>query len=159
MLYNLTEQAKQLYELLLSDEIDEQTFQDTFESMEAENRLEYCCKIIRQYDADSKAIEKEIQYLKEKKERAASAAERMKGELLNFMQSIGREKENAGMFKLYVRHSEQVTIDADPRQLPEQYQRVKTTIEPDKAALKEALKAGAVIDGVSLRENQSIMMK
>lgn len=43
--------------------------------------------------------------------------------------------------------------------LPLEYQRIKTTIEPDKAALREALKAGQVIPGAALVERQSMTVK
>ena len=43
--------------------------------------------------------------------------------------------------------------------LPEEYLRQKTTIEPDKDAIKKALKAGAVISGCELKSNASATVK
>ena len=42
--------------------------------------------------------------------------------------------------------------------LPEEYIRYKEP-EPDKTALKDALKRGEIIDGVSLVEKQSIQIR
>ena len=46
-LYELTNQANALYELLQGEEIDEQTFNDTLEAMGAGEKIESYCKIIK----------------------------------------------------------------------------------------------------------------
>ena len=56
------------------------------------------------------------------------------------------------------RKSESVIV-VDAAFLPEQFQRVKTTIEADKKALKEALTAGAKIEGVSIETKNSLVIK
>lgn len=56
------------------------------------------------------------------------------------------------------RKSESVIVP-DAAFLPEKFQRVKTTIEADKKALKEALTAGEKIEGVSLETRQNLVIK
>lgn len=56
------------------------------------------------------------------------------------------------------RKSESVIV-SDAAFLPEKFQRVKTTIEADKKALKEALTAGEKIEGVSLEARQHLVIK
>lgn len=56
------------------------------------------------------------------------------------------------------RKSEAV-VCGDAAFLPAQFQRVKTTIEADKKALKEALTAGEKIEGVSLETKQNLVIK
>lgn len=56
------------------------------------------------------------------------------------------------------RKSESV-VCGDAAFLPEKFQRVKTTIEADKKALKEALTAGEKIEGVSLETRQNLVIK
>ena len=56
------------------------------------------------------------------------------------------------------RRSESV-ICGDAAFLPAKFQRVKTTIEADKKALKEALTAGEKIDGVTIEVKQNLVIK
>jgi hypothetical protein len=49
----------------------------------------------------------------------------------------------------------ELDLDTMPADLPEQYQRTKTTVSADKTALKAAISSGAVIDGVKLVERRS----
>ena len=67
-IYELTEQAAQLYALLESGEIDEQIFNDTLEAMGAEEKIKNCCYIIKQLEADAKALKEEKEKLDEEKE-------------------------------------------------------------------------------------------
>lgn len=53
------------------------------------------------------------------------------------------------------RRSEAVEVTCDPGDLPEDYQRVKVEIEPDRAAIKEAIKAGHRIYGCDLVQRRS----
>jgi len=53
----------------------------------------------------------------------------------------------------------EAVIVTDAAFLPERFQRVKTTIEADKKALKEALTAGEKIAGVSIETRHSLVIK
>jgi hypothetical protein len=59
--------------------------------------------------------------------------------------------------KLASRKSTVVVVDCEPEDLPKQYQRTK--IEVDKAAIKDALKAGAKVGDCSLVERRSWSIK
>lgn len=67
----------------------------------------------------------------------------------------------AGNFgnKISLRKSTSVEVICDPDSLPEGFKRVKITVEADKTALKDAIKNGLVIDGVSLVEKSSATWK
>lgn len=52
-LYEMTAAANELYALLTVDEIDEETVKDTLEAMGAEEKLESCCVVIRELEADA----------------------------------------------------------------------------------------------------------
>jgi uncharacterized protein YyaL (SSP411 family) len=57
------------------------------------------------------------------------------------------------------RRTESVEIAVAPETLPLQFVQVKQTYSPDKAALKEALKAGQQVAGVALVEKLSLQVK
>lgn len=55
--------------------------------------------------------------------------------------------------------SEAVVVDVAPEMLPEKFQRIKTTCDADKKALKDAIKAGEEIDGVKIEKRFSLQVK
>jgi hypothetical protein len=57
--------------------------------------------------------------------------------------------------KITSRRVTAVEVLVDTSDLPEQFQRVKTTYSPDKTAIAAALKAGTQIEGTMLVERRS----
>ena len=55
-LYEMTEDAKRLYELMEAEEIDEQTFRDTLEAMGAEEKLLAYVHVQKQLEAEYDAF-------------------------------------------------------------------------------------------------------
>lgn len=76
--------------------------------------------------------------------------------ILNLLKLSGKDKISAGTFTIGTRNSTSVYVVPDFN-IPE-YMRVKTVSEPDKTAIKDALKNGVQIDGAYLttKENLSI---
>lgn len=76
--------------------------------------------------------------------------------ILNLLKLSGKDKIAAGTFTIGTRNSTSVYVVPDFN-IPE-YIRVKTISEPDKTAIKDALKNGVQIDGAYLttKENLSI---
>lgn len=125
-----------------------------------DNKIENYIKAVRNYEADAEAFKAEAASFKAKSDRAAKTAERLKGTIAAAMQLRGIEKERFGNFTASFRKSEKVVVDEDAlAELPDDYKRVKTTVEADKTALKTALKAGMAIEGVTLVENKSLQIK
>lgn len=66
-IYEMTEQAQELLELLTDGEIDEQTFLDTIEGMGAIDKVENICKVISCLSADSQMFSNEIKRCQDRK--------------------------------------------------------------------------------------------
>ena len=82
-----------------------------------------------------------------KREKALDATIcRLKGYLL---ESLKGEKFKTIRCSVTFRKSERVDI-ADESKIPQDYLTCKTMVAPDKAAIKEALKAGEIIEGCAL---------
>ena len=150
MLYELTNQAMELYEMLQEEEIDEKTFNDTLEAMGADEQIDSCCKIINQQKADIEEISNEIRRLQ-------NGVERMKTALENFMKSTGQEKKKTALFTVYYRKTEVVNV-IDMKKLPEQYKKYREP-EPNKVAIKSAIKDGIEISGVEIVTNKKISIR
>ena len=77
--------------------------------------------------------------------------------MLSMLKLSGQDKINAGTFKIGTRKS--VSVYVQPGFNNADYMRVKTISEPDKIAIKDALKQGAVIDGAYLTEKENLAVK
>lgn len=155
-LYELTQQAGALYELLQREEIDEQVFNDTLEAMEAGEKVESYCKLIKQLQSDVDVFEAEAARLAARKKTAANSVTRMKAALLSFLQASGLEKTKAGTFAVRISTSQAVNI-TDETAVPPEFIELSPRVK--KAALKEALKEGATIPGAELITNQGVVIR
>ncbi len=156
-IYEMTNAARELYEMLSNDEIDEQTLQDTLEALGTEDKLESYCKIIKQYEADTVNIKEEIQRLQNRKQTAENAIIRMKQAIQMYLDSIGASKAKAGIFSVSKRFTKAVSI-LDETVIPCQYweeQKPKLS----KAKIKEDINRGIEVNGAVIVENLSIMIK
>lgn len=156
-LYELTAQANALYEMLQNDEIDEQTFNDTLEAMEADVKVENYCKVIKQFQADAEMFKTEIDRLTARKKAAENAIERMKGALLMFLQGSGQEKVKTGLFSVSTAKTQAVCI-TDENAIPCKYL-VEQPPKIDKMSIKDALKAGEEVNGAALVVNVGVRIR
>lgn len=155
MLYTLTSQASALYQMLESGEIDEQVFRDTLEAMSGE--VEELCKLRVQLAADAAALRAESKRLSERAQELEAGEKRIRTSLLEFMQASGAKSTKAGSFSLSLKRSKKVEIAVPLTDLPERFLRIKR--EANRVALKHAIDAGEEIDGVSLSDTVSLIIR
>lgn len=156
-LYEMTEQARYLYNLLENEEIDSQTLEDTLESIGANEKLESYTYIQKQFEADLAAYKNEKERIEKKMKTCQNAIDRMKSAVLEFMNSAGLKKAKAGTFDLSVRKSESVSI-TNLIDIPDEF----LTYQPpkaNKAEIKKRLKAGETVCGAELVENSSVVIR
>lgn len=121
------------------------------------NGLEALCKIRARKQGEINAIKDEITRLKEKAERETKALERLESYMHSMFLRSGEKKIIAGTFTLSTRTSTSVWLSPEFN-VPE-YMRTKTVVEPDKVAIKEALKDGKQIAGASLTTKENLQIK
>ena len=156
-LYEMSNQARELYELLESEVIDEQTYNDTIESIGIEEKLESYCKVIRQLEAEAEMMKAEKEKLAAKQKALENNVARLKGTILYYMDSKNTTKEDAGVFKVSVSESKACNI-VDESKIPEDYL-ITQAPKLDKSNMLKALKEGIKIDGAELQINRSIRIK
>lgn len=156
-LYEMTEAAAQLYEMLLNDEIDEQTLNDTIEAMGAGEKLESYSKIIRQLENDSAGYKAEKDRMAAKQRAAEKAIDRMKNSIICFMKASGQKKAKAGVFELALSVSKSAQIVNDEL-LDKQYF-IPQPPKVDKAAIRAALLAGDEVPGAVLMTSTGVRIK
>lgn len=158
-LYNLTTQAKQIALLLEEGEFTPEIEQDLAITQEQlqEKSLQYTY-VIKNFEADSQAIDNEIKRLKAMKESKDNAIDKMKEAVKNAMLASGIDKIESSLFKLSLRRSEAVEV-VSIDQLPESLVTVKKTVSADKVKIKEAIKSGEVVPGAVIIENFNLQIK
>lgn len=158
-LYNLTTQAKQIALLLEEGEFTpelEQALAITQEQLQ-EKAINYT-HVIKNFEADSQAIDNEIKRLKAMKEAKDNAIDKMKEAVKNAMLASGIDKIESPLFKLSIRRSEAVEV-VSIDQLPENLVTVKKTVSADKVKIKEAIKSGQSVQGAVIIENFNLQIK
>ena len=119
--------------------------------------MERLAKVRANKEASVAGIDAEIKRLQARKERMNKTIEWVEGYIHNLLKASGEKKIEAGNFVISTRKSQSLYLEADFNN-PE-YMRTKTTVEPDKLAIKAALKDGAVIEGAALTTKENISIK
>lgn len=156
-LYQMTVQASELYELLQNEEIDEQVFLDTLESIGTEEKIEGYCQVIKELQGDFEKYKAEADRLTARMKTTKNGIERMKNSLLAFLKATGQNKVKAGTFAVSIGTSEQTNI-LDEALIPTEFK----TPQPDKidkTAIKNAIKSGLSVSGAEIKINESVRIR
>lgn len=113
---------------------------------------------IKNLTSDIEAIKVEEKALAERRRVKENKLKNLKQYLTDTLQSAGYNKFETPRCALSFRKSDGIEI-ADGTELDEQYLNIKEVREPNKTLLKEALKSGVSIDGVSLVERLNLQVK
>lgn len=156
-LYELTQNAAYLQQLLEDGDIDEQTFNDSLESLMIDDKVESICKVIRNLEAQAAAFKEEADRLTKKRQTAENGVQRLKESLANFLQTTNSKKITAGLFTVSLGSSKSVEVTGE-KALPECY----LTPQPpkvNKVEIGAALKAGVAVPGAALTESYYVRIK
>lgn len=153
-IYDITYDIKHLYELYENEEIDEQTYRDSLESLGLEMAIEEHIKMIRNAEAAEKAITSEINKLKEKAESEKVKANFAKLFIIDCLNSLNKKKIQTNLFKVTKCSSKSADI-TNISLISETY------LEPqppkvNKKAILDDLKAGKEVNGARLKESAYI---
>lgn len=153
-LYELSQDFNDFLTLAEQEEFDEQTISDTLESLTAE-----ITEKGRNVAAFAQNIEAEIEAMKDAEKRIADrrkALERksewMRDYLRNNMEACGISKIECPEFKVTLGKPSEVVTVFDESLINDKYIVIKK--QPDKAAIKKAIKAGEVVEGAKLEEGK-----
>lgn len=157
-LYELTDIYEQIYDL----NIDDQTKQDTLESMDwqtdFDQKIENYIKVIKNFESDQKMIDDEMKRLKERKDTIKKQIERIKDAVKNAMIATDNTKVKTALFNISVANNK-ASVVVDESVLPAEFFKEKIERKPDKDKLYNLLKNGETIDGAQLQQSQSLRIK
>ena len=123
---------------------------------EAADKVEATALYLRESDAEIEAVKKEIERLTARVKSATKKNDYIKSMLLDALHATGKVK--TARVTVSIRKSQAVEIEANTP-LPDAYQTVKTTVAPNKIAIKKALSEGVEIAGCSLVERESVSIR
>lgn len=140
-LYEITGELLDLQNMI-EEGVDSDVVNDTIESVEfdLEQKAEGYVMVIRNLEAQAKAIKEEEKRLREKRVSAENGIESLKKRLFDSMNATGKKKLNAGVFTLSVQKNGgalPVIIDADVENMPKEM--LKIEIRPDTKRIAELL--------------------
>lgn len=156
-LYELTQDALALKELLDSGEITDEIFNDTLEAMEIDTKVENVCKMIRIFEAKAEVCKKEKDRLAANEKAATNAVKRLKDSLTNYMQTTQKKKIEAGTFTVTQCSSQSLEILYEDM-IDEEFL-IPQPCKIDKTGITKAIKEGREIAGAVLVDNPYIRIR
>lgn len=124
-------------------------------NMDFEEKVENIACYIKNVASDIASFKAEEESLAKRRKTAEKRAEYLKRLLLD---NMGGQKFSSAKCAVSFRRTEAVQVD-DVDLIPEEMMRVKVSAEPNKTAIKAALKNGAEVGGCKLVENISVQIK
>ena len=122
--------------------------------MERDAKIENIACWIKNLLADAEALKAQKQAFADRQKSAENKAESLKKYLSEY---LGGQKFSTDKVAISFRKTSAVNV-IDMTKIPEEFLKYKDP-EPDKTAIKNAIKAGAVVAGAEVVEGQSISIK
>lgn len=164
-LYELTKDYMALMQAIDNEDLPEEAIADTLEAITAgiEEKADSIACMLKNLDAECKAIKAEEERLAERRKAKENTAERIKQYLSESLQSAGLDKIETARNRITFRKSESVEVDEASFIIWAQKNRddLLTYSAPkvNKTEIKKALKSGDEIVGAELRIKNNIQIK
>lgn len=158
-LYQISDAIRQALDHI---ELDEETGEilnaDELHAVEAEaaDKIEATALYLRELDAEAKAAKDEADRMLARVKSMQKRSDYIKSMLLDALHATGKVK--TGRVTVSIRTTKAVEI-AEGADLPEAYTTVKTTVSPNKVAIKQALLDGVEVPGCSLEARESVSIR
>lgn len=158
-LYQISDAIRQaLDHIELDEETGEILSADALHAVEAQaaEKIEATALYLRELDAEAKAAKDEADRMIARVKSMQKRSDYIKSMLLDALHATGKVK--TARVTVSIRTTKAVEI-AEGADLPEAYTTVKTTISPNKIAIKQALLDGVEVPGCSLEARESVSIR
>jgi uncharacterized protein YlxW (UPF0749 family) len=161
-LFNLATEYRQTADQLADMDMDLQTMSDTLEGMsgDLETKATNVAYMVRNFEVSADAIKTHAQTQLERARAIEKRADHLRDYLKSCMELAGITKIEGPGVVISFRKSEAVVIN-EPGLVPSEYMRTPEPPppQPDKTAIKTALKAGQEVPGAHLDVRQNLQIK
>ena len=162
-LYELTSEYLDLLAMLEDPDVDEELINDTLEALggELEVKADGYARVMRQMDADAKAIKAEEERLANRRKSLENRSAALKSRLQQMMEITGKVKFKTELFSFGIQKNPAAVVMDEQyiENIPECYLIIQ---EPkiDKQKIKEDLKAGLDLEGIAhLEQSESLRIR
>lgn len=158
-LYEISDAIRQaLDHIELDEETGEILSADALHAVEAQaaEKIEATALYLRELDAEAKAAKEEADRMLARVKSMQKRSDYLKAMLLDALHATGKVK--TGRVTVSIRTTKAVEI-AEGADLPEAYTTVKTTVSPNKVAIKQALLDGVEVPGCHIEERESVQIR
>ncbi len=131
---------------------------DALHAVEAEaaEKIEATALYLRELDAEAKATKEEADRMLARVKSMQKRSDYLKAMLLDALHATGKVK--TARVSVSIRTTKAVEIE-EGASLPEAYTTVKTTVTPNKVAIKQALSDGIEVPGCHLEARESVSIR
>lgn len=162
-IYELSSDYIAILAMMEDPEVDEQTLADTLEGIEGalEDKADNYARVMRQMDADAKAIKAEEERLYNRRKSIENRSAWLKKTLQTVMEETGKTKFKTQFFSFGIqKNAPSVVIDAtDIDSIPADYL-VQQAPKIDKTKIAADIKAGADLSGIAhLEQTESLRIR
>lgn len=147
-----------LDDIVVDEETGEILNADALHAVEAQaaEKVEATALYLRELDAEAKAAKDEADRMIARVKSMQKRSDYLKSMLLDALHATGKVK--TGRVTVSIRTTQAVEIE-EGANLPEAYTTVKTTVSPNKIAIKQALLDGVEVPGCSLEARESVSIR
>lgn len=147
-----------LDDIVVDEETGEILNADALHAVEAQaaEKIEATALYLRELDAEAKAAKDEADRMLARVKSMQKRSDYLKAMLLDALHATGKVK--TGRVTVSIRTTQAVAVD-EGANLPEAYTTVKTTVSPNKVAIKQALLDGVEVPGCSLEARESVSIR
>lgn len=162
-LYEIATQYRADLDKLAELDLDDQTLTDTLDGMggELEVKAQSVACFIRNLEATAAQIKEAEAQMAARRKALENRAGRIKDYLLASMMVAGVQKVECPLFRLSVRDNPAAVEVYEPELIPAEFMRQPEPPPPapDKAAIKEAMKAGREVPGCRLTQGKRLEIR
>lgn len=158
-LFNLTDNYKQVYELI-AQQGDEDVLNDTLASINdaLEDKADGYVSVIKSLENDNKAIDEEIKRLQQRKTTNKNGIDRLKESLKESMVATGKTKFKTALNSYNIQNNPQSLNVIDEKNIPKDFW-LSQAPKLDKKALLKHIKDSNEIEGVEIKQTQSLRVR
>lgn len=158
-LFNLTDNFKQVYDLI-AEQGDEQLLNDTLESINdaLEDKADGYVSVIKSLESDNKAIDDEIKRLQQRKITNKNGIDRLKESLKASMESTGKTKFKTALNSYNIQNNPPSLNVVEEKHIPSDFW-LSQAPKLDKKSLLKHIKENDDIDGVEIKQTQSLRVR
>jgi hypothetical protein len=151
-LYEITELIKKSEELELT--------QDDLELLEIElkEKSDNIIKYVQNLEGNINIIDTEIKRLQQIKQQEKNKLDNLKEYIKYCLNKMNVKKIDSTLGKITIRKSESLEV-IDLEKIPGEFVTIKQTFQPDKTAIKKAIKEGKEIEGAKVVIKENITIK